>query len=331
MSENALPHRTDHPFLTDRKIVFLLALFCCVLWGSSFPAIKNGYALFGIAAGDIAGKLVFAGWRFLLAGLLLLVYAVASGKRIDGFSGRTLGQFAVLGLLQTTLQYVFFYIGLAHTTGVKSSIMNATGTFFSVLLAHFIYYNDRLSGSKALGCAIGFVGVMVVNFGAGLDGLLQIDFTLLGEGFVVIAAAVLAAASIYGKRISRGIDPIVMTGWQLVVGGAALLIGGYGAGGELHGFTPASTALLAYLVVLSSLAISIWSLLLKYNRVSMVTAFNFMVPVFGAVLSALFLNESILEWRNGAALLLVCGGIWLVTKDPAPEPVPPEVERSRIL
>lgn len=331
MSENALPHRTDHPFLTDRKIVFLLALFCCVLWGSSFPAIKNGYALFGIAAGDIAGKLVFAGWRFLLAGLLLLVYAVASGKRIDGFSGRTLGQFAVLGLLQTTLQYVFFYIGLAHTTGVKSSIMNATGTFFSVLLAHFVYHNDRLSGSKALGCAIGFVGVMVVNFGAGLDGLLQIDFTLLGEGFVVIAAAVLAAASIYGKRISRGIDPIVMTGWQLVVGGAALLIGGYGAGGELHGFTPASTALLAYLVVLSSLAISIWSLLLKYNRVSMVTAFNFMVPVFGAVLSALFLNESILEWRNGAALLLVCGGIWLVTKDPAPEPVPPEVERSRIL
>jgi drug/metabolite transporter (DMT)-like permease len=69
--------------------------------------------------------------------------------------------------------------------------------------------------------------------------------------------------------------------------------------------------------VLSSLAISIWSLLLKYNRVSMITAFNFMVPVFGAVLSAVFLDESILEWRNGIALLLVCCGIWLVTKEPA--------------
>jgi len=312
-----LPHRTHHPFLTDRKVVFLLALFCCVLWGSSYPAIKNGYALFGIAAGDIPAKLVFAGWRFLLAGLLLLAYAVASGKRIGGYARRTLGQFAVLGLTQTALQYVFFYIGLAYTTGVKSSIMNATGTFFSVLLAHFIYHNDRLSYNKILGCTIGFVGVMVVNFGAGLGGLLAFDFTLLGEGFVIIAAFVLAAASIYGKRISQGIDPIVMTGYQLAVGGAALLIGGYGSGGGLHGFTPASTALLAYMVLLSSLAISIWSLLLKYNRVSMITAFNFMVPVFGAVLSALFLDESILEWRNGVALLLVCYGIWLVTKEPA--------------
>ena len=312
-----MPHRTPHAILTSRKGVFLLALFCCLLWGSSYPAIKNGDALFGIATADVASTLVFAGWLFLLEGLVLMAYAGMSGRRIGGYSSRTLGQLAVLGLLQTTLQYVFFYIGLAYTTGVKSSIMNATGTFFSVLLAHFIYHNDRLSYGKTIGCLVGFVGVMVVNVGADLGGLLRLDFTLLGEGFVVIAAAVLAAASIYGKRVSAGIDPIVMTGYQLSIGGGALLVGGYGAGGGLHGFTLASTTLLAYMVLLSSLAISIWSLLLKHNRVSMITAFNFMVPVFGAVLSAIFLNESILEWRNGVALLLVCLGIWLVTKEPA--------------
>ena len=131
---------------------------------------------------------------------------------------------------------------------------------------------------------------------------------------MVIAAFVLAAASIHGKRISQGIDPIVMTGWQLVIGGAALLAAGYAMGGGLSGFTLASSALLAYLALLSSLAISIWSLLLKYNRVSLVTAFNFMVPVFGALLSAVFLGESILEWRNGLALVLVCYGIWRVTQ-----------------
>ena len=303
-----------HPFLTDRKVVFLLALFCCMLWGSSFPAIKNGYALFGIAPADIASKLVFAGWRFLIAGLSLVVYAALTGKTVRGLTPRAWGQIALLGLTQTTLQYVFFYIGLAHTTGVKSSIMNATGTFFSVLLAHFIYRNDRLSYGKALGCAVGFAGVMIVNLGSGLAGLLAFDFTLLGEGFVIIAAFVLAAASIYGKRISQGLDAIVMTGWQLAIGGAALLAAGYAMGGGLGRFTPASAALLAYLALLSSLAISIWSLLLKYNRVSLVTAFNFMVPVFGALLSAVFLGESILEWRNGVALVLVCWGIWLVTQ-----------------
>jgi drug/metabolite transporter (DMT)-like permease len=312
-----LSARSDHPFLTDRRVVFLLALFCCALWGSSYPAIKSGYSLFAISAGDVPSKLVFAGWRFLLAGVLLLAYASASGRRIGGYSRRTLSHFAILGLVQTTLQYSFFYTGLAYTTGVKSSIMNATGTFFSVLLAHMIYHNDRLSFRKALGCLIGFAGVAIVNLGAGLDGLLQFDFTLLGEGFVVIAALLLAAGGIYGKRISHGIDPIVMTSYQLIIGGAALLIGGYGTGGELHGFTLTSTALLTYMVVLSSLSISIWSLLLKYNRVSMISAFNFLVPVFGTVLSAMFLNESILAWRYGGALVLVCCGIWLVTKEPS--------------
>ena len=141
--------------LTDRGTVFLLAMFCCLLWGSSYPAIKGGYALFAIAADDVASKLVFAGWRFALAGGLLLGWAAATGKRVGGWSPRAMGQMALLGLLQTTLQYVFFYIGLANTTGVKSSIMNATGTFFSVLLAHFIYHNDRLDRRKTLGCLVG--------------------------------------------------------------------------------------------------------------------------------------------------------------------------------
>ncbi len=299
---------------THRKVVFLVATLCCLLWGSAYPAIKNGYALFNIAANDIPTKLVFAGYRFVFAGLVLLAIAAISRKTLRLEKGLA-GQVALLGLLQTSLQYVFFYIGLAYATGVKSSIMNATGTFFSVLLAHWIYKNDRLSFNKALGCIVGFAGVMVVNFS---PGLLTFDFTLLGEGFIVIAAFVLSAASIYGKRLSQRVDSVVLTGYQLAIGGAALLLLGLVTGGVLTGFTLQSSLLLAYLVVLSSAAFSLWTILLKYNRVSMVTAFNFMIPVFGALLSALFLQEQILEWKNGAALLLVSFGIWLVTR---PEPV----------
>ena len=311
-----MPSLNSASFFTRRKVVFLVATLCCLLWGSAYPAIKNGYALFGIAPGDIASKLVFAGWRFVFAGGVLLALA-ALGRKTLRLDGRTLGQVTLLGLSQTSLQYVFFYIGLAYATGVKSSIMNATGTFFSVLLAHYIYKNDRLSFNKALGCIVGFAGVMVVNFSAGL---LSFDFTLLGEGFVVIAAFVLSAASIYGKKVSQQVDSVVLTGWQLAIGGLALLLGGFAAGGTLTGFTPASTALLAYLVLLSSAAFALWTVLLKYNRVSMVTVFNFMIPVFGTVLSALFLDEKILEWKNVAALVLVCAGIWLVTKEDKPAP-----------
>ncbi|MDM0052670.1 DMT family transporter [Variovorax sp. J22R115] len=302
-------------FFTHRKVVFLLASLCCLLWGSAYPAIKNGYAMFHIAPGDIPSQLVFAGYRFLFAGLVLLGVAALGGKNVFPFDRRTVGQVTLLGLTQTSLQYLFFYLGLAHTTGVKSSIMNATGTFFSVLLAHFIYHNDRLSFNKVLGCLVGFVGVMVVNFGSGL---MQFDFTLLGEGSVVMAALVLSAASIYGKKLSQRIDSVVLTGYQLAIGGAALLVIGFAMGGTLGSPTPAALALLGYLVVLSSAAFSLWTTLLKYNRVSMVAVFNFMVPVFGTLLSAFFLNESFLEWKNGLALLLVCGGIWLVTRDELP-------------
>ncbi len=305
---------TPPPFFARRQVVFLVASLCCLLWGSAYPAIKNGYALFNIAADDIPSKLVFAGYRFILAGLVLLVIA-ALGKKTLRLDRRTLGQVSLLGLTQTGLQYVFFYIGLAYATGVKSSIMNATGTFFSVLMAHWIYKNDRLSANKALGCIVGFAGVMVVNFS---DGLLSFEFTLLGEGFIVIAALVLSAASIYGKKLSQRMDAVVLTGYQLAIGGLALLLIGFGAGGTLTGFTLKSTALMAYLVVLSSAAFSLWTLLLKYNRVSMVTVFNFMIPVFGTLLSALFLDERFWELKNGIALALVCFGIWRVTLEEKP-------------
>ncbi|MDQ8023517.1 MAG: DMT family transporter [Moraxellaceae bacterium] len=298
-------------FYTNRKTVFLLATLCCFLWGSAYPAIKNGYEMFGIAAQDIPSKMVFAGYRFVFAGLLLMVLAALQRKPLFALSARDWRGIGVLGLTQTAIQYVFFYVGLAYTTGVKGSIMNATGTFFSVLLAHFIYHNDRLTYAKAIGCLVGFAGVMVVNFS---PDLLDFHFTLLGEGFVVIAAFVLSAASIYGKRLSQRIDSVVMTGHQLFIGGVVLTVVGYAFGGHLEGWTWASSSLMAYMVVLSSAAFALWSLLLKYNRVGLVTVFNFLVPVFGAVLSALFLNESILEWKNVVALVLVCGGIWMVTR-----------------
>lgn len=292
-------------------MVFATATLCCLLWGSAFPAIKAGYALLDIAPSDIASQMLFAGYRFTLAGLALLLYA--------GWTGRPLGlgpgqarQVLLLGALQTALQYVFFYIGLAHATGVKSSIVNSTSTFFSVLIAHMIYADDRLNTRKALGCLIGFGGVVVVNVagsGAGVD----LEFSLLGEGFIVIAALVLAVATIYGKRVSQRLDAAVMTGYQLTIGGIMLCLLGFGLGGQVTDFDLQSGALLAYMALLSSVAFALWSVLLKYNRVGQVAIFNFLIPVFGVVLSALLLGENMLEWKNLVALCLVAAGIWLVT------------------
>ena len=297
-------------------MVAALALLCCLLWGSAYPAIKSGYALFSIAQTDLPSKLLFAGWRFVLAGGLVLAVAAVMGKPIWQTLARHPRQLLLLGATQTTLQYVFFYLGLAYTTGIKGSIMNATATFFSVLIAHWLYANDKLTPAKAVGCLIGFAGVLTVTLGN--NGELGADFSWLGEGSVVLAALILAAASIYGKQLSQRMDAMAMTGWQLGLGGVILVVIGGLTGGHMGMPSVEAMALLLYLAVLSSAAFTLWSLLLKHNRVSQVTIYNFTVPVFGSVLSALFLGETLWAWHYVLALVLVCLGIWLVTKETSP-------------
>jgi drug/metabolite transporter (DMT)-like permease len=316
---HAMNQLTPHygpQFFSQPKALLALATLCCLLWGSSYPAIKSGYEILGIAPDNVPSKLVFAGYRFLLAGVALTVIALIMGKPVLRLNGHQFRQLALLGMAQTGVQYVFFYIGLAYTTGVRASILNATTTFFSVALAHVFYHNDKLSTRKSIGCLLGFAGVLTVNAGGGP---LNAPPSLQGEGFIVIAAFVLSAASIYGKHVSNHMDAMVMTGWQLAIGGLALLAGGYATGGTLGVMSSTSTALLVYLALLSAVAFTLWSLLLKYNPVGRVSVFAFLVPVFGAALSALFLNESIFEWKNLAALTMVCGGIWLVTRTRTPD------------
>lgn len=293
------------------KVAYACATLCCLLWGSSYPAIKSGYELLQIATDDVPSKIVFAGYRFLFAGVLLLLFALAQRKPIARLGRRQYGQLMILGVTQTAIQYAFFYVGLAFTSGVKGSIMNATGTFFSVLLAHFIYQNDRLSYNKTLGCILGFVGVMLVNFNHSLS---DFSFVWRGDGFIMLAAFILSAASLYGKRISQSVDPTVMTGWQLAFGGLVLVAGGYLTGGTLRMHSLTAVMILGYLTLLSSIAFALWSVLLKFNRVSMIAPFNFIIPVAGSVLSAIFLGENILEWKYAVALALVCSGIWWVNK-----------------
>lgn len=295
--------------LTDRRIVVAIALLCCLLWGSAVPAVKIGYTLLAIAPGDTPSLMLFAGLRFFLSGLILLAYSTLTRKPVTQPPGR-LGQLLLLGLISTAGQYLFYYIGLAHTTGVKVSITTSTSTFFSVLLAHFLYVNDKLTPRRILGSVVGFVGVVVVNLSAtGLD----LHVSLLGEGFIVIAALLFSVAGVYGKGISAGMDTGVMTGWQLMLGGAVLGIAGFATGGHFGAFGWEAALLLAYLAALSATAFALWALLLKHNPVGSIAIFNCAIPIFGVLLAGLFLGESIFEWKNLAALMLVSAGIWLVT------------------
>ncbi|MDR3596121.1 DMT family transporter [Clostridium sp.] len=295
-------------FYTNRKNIVILATLCCLLWGSAYPSIKVGYSLFNV--NDLGAKLVFAGYRFTLAGIFILVLELIVKKSVISFTRKQFGQVTLLGLTQTALQYIFFYVGLSYTTGVRGAIINGTGTFVSIILAHFIYKNDKLNFNKIIGCIIGFLGVIIVNLNG--DSLVRSSFTFRGEGFIMIAAIIFAASAIYGKKITQSLQPSIVTGSQLFIGGIILTILGFILGGSLKGFTVESTLLLIYMALLSSVAFTIWTQLLKYNKVGIISVFNFLIPVFGTLLSAIFLGENIFDIKILIALILVCYGIFLV-------------------
>lgn len=299
-------------FFTNRINIIVIAIICTFLWGSAFPAIKVGYELFDIASNDVGTKLIFAGYRFFLAGVFILIIKLAMKESILNLNLKDIKEITILGLGQTTLQYIFFYLGLTYTTGVRGSIINGTGTFFSIILAHFIYKNDRLNFNKAIGCIVGFLGVIIVNLGT--SSILEGGISFRGEGFIMLAAFMLSISSIYSKKISQNKDAYILTAYQLSIGGLVLTIIGYVLGGSLKNFTFVSTSLLIYMALLSSVAFALWSQLLKYNKVGVISVFNFLIPVFGTILSVIVLKENIFDIKILSALLLVCLGIYLVYK-----------------
>ncbi|MCI8500939.1 MAG: DMT family transporter [Oscillospiraceae bacterium] len=290
--------------------IFLIAALCTLLWGSAFPGVKLGYELLRIATDDLPSKILFAGCRFGLAGVFTLIFAVVSGRRWVYPTRKNIGGITLIGLIQTSLQYIFFYIGLSYTTGVKGSILSATSTFMIVILAHFVYRDDKITLQKAIGCLLGFCGVILVNLGGGLEG-----FSFLGEGCVLLSALAFALGSLVSKNVASKGEPATITAYQLMIGGAALIAIGLLCGGRITIPTWEALALFLYLALLSSVAFVLWATLLRYNPVGKISVFNFLTPVFGSVLSVIFLPDQGFSINILFALALACAGIILVNRE----------------
>lgn len=299
-------------FMQKTIVVWLGALLCCALWGSAFPCIKIGYRLFDIASGDVAAQILFAGCRFTLAGVLALAIGSALNREWLVPKRRSYGRIAKLALLQTVAQYIFFYVGLANTTGVKASIIEGVNVFIAILGASLLFHQEKLSAAKILGCVIGFAGVVLVNSsGSGLD----LGFHFTGEGFIFLSTIAYAFSSVFLKRYSKEDNPVLLSGWQFVFGGLVMIVCGLLAGGRLSEWSVAGVLMLLYMAVISAVAYSLWGILLKYNPVSKVAVFGFMNPVFGVILSAILLHEGdSIGVMCLVSLALVCAGIYIVNR-----------------
>lgn len=311
MKNNQLENKS---FWTKTPIIILFASIACMLWGSAFPSIKIGYELFKIPNSNSSSQILFAGIRFTLSGIMVIIAGSFIQKRILLPKIKSIPSIIMLCLFQTVGQYFFFYLGLARTSGVNASVVEATNTFFTILWACIIFRTEKITFAKIAGCIVGFAGVCLIEL-KGFN-LKNLTFNFYGDGFILISCLLASFVPSLLKQFSKKEDPFVLSGWQFFAGGIIMIIVALIAGGKIEAPNSPVKAysLLSYLAFISACAYTLWSLLLKQNEVSRVAIFGFINPVFAFILSALILNEAAdaFNLTSIISLILVSLGIILV-------------------
>lgn len=284
-----------------------LALTAAILWGWAYPLIKLGFGEFRITPDMTGSKMLFAGIRFCVSGLIILTVARATHRRFS-LSGRRDWWYVLLfALLNTTFHYAFFYFGLSHSDGARAAILNSMGVFTVVILACVFFKSDRMTVRKAIGCVVGFLGILALNLGGKDSG----QFTWLGDGMIILNALCSAFASLMTRGLGRRVDVFVGTGYSLAIGGGLLILPALLMGGWLPNVTVAGVLILLMLIGISTIGFTLYNKLLTCNPVGKVAIFNSLIPVIGAVSSCICLAEPF-YWKYVLAGALAAGGIFII-------------------
>ncbi|MGB5156776.1 DMT family transporter [Desulfobacterium sp. N47] len=298
--------------LTWPPAVMLIAFVCAMLWGSAFPLLKIGFSILNIE-NNTGGKLFFAAYRFLSAGIILFLVLLLCKKQLILPAGKDYLTLLLLGLLQTTIQYFFFYIGISNTTSMKASIITGSGSLFLAVSSHLWLKDDRLSPVKITGLILGFIGIIIVNFNHKQFGL---DFRLSGEGFIILTSLSSISALFIVKKISLRIYPPLLSAYQLTMGGIVLFgIACLFEKPSVIEFSTELVLLLLYLSAATATAFSLWYMLIKHNKLTSIAVYRFLIPVCGAFLSAAVLDSESFTWLSILSLALVSYGMITTSRE----------------
>lgn len=280
----------------------LCAVFCNVLFGSAIPMIKLGYAYFGISDGMFS-KILYAGVRFFISGVVLMIANCVIEHRLPVIAKGNKVNVVLLALTYTFLQYMFLYVGYSNTSGTLASVINSSSAFIAIIIAHFVYKDDRINLRKLVGSVVGFFGVLLAcAFGRG-----KLLFSFFGEGFIVIGALFFVIGSVFSKKATEFNNSFTVTAYNLLIGGGTLAIVGLVGGGRFE-VTWQGVLVLLYLVFVSSAGFTLWSALIRKYQISKLGVYNFIIPVSGAIISGVVLGDKV--WSLGfvfALALVACG------------------------
>lgn len=275
----------------------------------AYPLIKIGYQQFQVDLADLGGKILFAGVRFFFAGVLVLLFCKGKGVELDLRRKRDVWWIALLAVVNTTLHYMFAYIGLGYNSSARSTILDSMGGFILILLSLIFFSDDRLSKRKIFGCLLGITGIVVMNLQPGVDFFENITFQ--GDGMILLNACCGALGGVITRVVSKRVNMMYATGYSMLFGGAILLGMGIVVGTKsTWQITATGIFVLFLLVLISAVCFAVYNELLACHPISQVAIYNALIPVLGVFFAALLLKEA-LKWQYFLAVVMVALGIFV--------------------
>lgn len=247
-----------------------------------------------------------AGARLALGGVLLLGLLVAMGRPLRPRVGAM--AVAWLALTQTVLFYGAVFWGISQDgAGLPAVLANTDPLFVAVLAALFL--GEHLSGRQWLGLLVGLVGAAVVVWDGPLwpPALSPSALIVVGGALAWSVGTVVAARGVRGRA-----EPLALAAWQMLAGGAVLVLGGLVGEGAPEATTPRELGLILLLAVVgSAVPFAMFYMALQRGPAAEVSAWFFLVPVVGVLMAWPLLGETP-SARLVAGMVGVSGGLWLV-------------------
>jgi drug/metabolite transporter (DMT)-like permease len=271
--------------LKKSKIISL-AILACIIWSTAFAVIKIGLVY--------CTPMLFAGIRFILAGLLLLPLCGGLRKYFKSISAN-LKTIAMVSLFQTFLLYSLFFWGMSLVPGSTGAIVTGSSPLITAIAAHIILKDDKLSFRKAIYIFAGILGVILISIDRQF--ITGTSFKELAGIFILLGSTTASAlGNIVVSEDKSDVDPITLNSAQMGLGGFILLLLSFLVEGSPKiTITGQFIFSLLWLSFISAVGFSIWFYLIKKERVkvSELNMWKFIMPILGAIISwTLLKNDS---------------------------------------